>query len=759
MVRWLFRFLFKLFILGTVLLGVFIGLVYIGGFGPIANKKELTEIKQAQASVVYSSDQKIIGKFFLTNRTNVSYDRLPKHLVNALIATEDSRFYQHKGIDKIAMLRVVVKTIILGNHSAGGGSTISQQLAKNLFKRKDFSVLSMPVNKTKEAILANRLENIYSKSEILTLYFNTVPFGENLYGIEAAAQRYFSVSTDQLTLEQAAILVGMLKANSYYNPNSHPENALRRRNVVLHQMLKAGFISKNQYDTSSRKDINTAYTNIVNKNPNGYFLHQIKNKATEILNQHTKDDGTSWNVEKDGLIIETTLNYELQETALEARKQHLIKLQKAMDSYWNILKHKKEIQNIITSEWKQTSEYKRLLKQGLNESELKLRAKEKRNTAVFDWTDKEHKYSQLDSISHYLKMISTAIYGVSTKTGAVQIYVGGNNFEYLPYNLITSEHQSASTFKPIVYAAALENGQKPCDWINNEEVTYTDYDNWKPANYDHSNGGYYSMVGALAKSVNIPTVVTYFDVGHSQLQKTANALGLKKELNPNPSTALGTTTFSLQNMVHAYIPFATRNNSVEPYYIQSIKDNSGNLIYQHKQTREKKKPVLNPNTLETMQYLLKGVVDHGTAIRLKTSYATKGDWAGKTGTSQDYSDSWFIGFNSDIVIGAWVGCKYPSIHLPSRIGGGSVAALPIIGQITSHTYKNTKTNRMLAAGFPAFDEEIINNCDCEFYREENTLEKFFDIFDKKEETKEKKKGNFFTRLFSRKKDKNKDTIQ
>ncbi|NIJ44583.1 penicillin-binding protein 1A [Wenyingzhuangia heitensis] len=756
MIRWLFRFLFKLGILGVVLLGLFIGLVYIGGFGPIANKKELTEIKQAQASVVYSSDAKIIGKFFLTNRTNVTYNQLPKHLINALIATEDSRFYQHKGIDKTALLRVIVKTIILGNQSAGGGSTISQQLAKNIFKRKDFSVLSMPVNKTKEAILANRLENIYSKSEILTLYFNTVPFGENVYGIESAAQRYFSVSTDKLSLEQSAILVGMLKANSYYNPNKHPENALRRRNVVLHQMLKADFISEEEYDTSSRKDISTAYTNIINHNPNGYFLYHVKNKATELLNNTLKEDGTAWNVEKDGLIIETTLHAELQTQALKAREEHLKKLQKSMDSYWNILKHKKEIQQLIQSEWHQTKEYKTLKNKGISENDLKLRSKEKRLTAVFDWEEKEHKYSALDSISHYLKMINAAIYGVSPKTGAIQIYVGGNNFEYLPYNLITSEHQSASTFKPIVYAAALEKGNKPCDWINNEEKTYTDYDNWKPQNYDHTNGGYYSMVGALAKSVNIPTVATYFDVGHSKLQETANALGLDKELNPNPSTALGTNSFSLQKMVHAYVPFATRSNNVEPYYISTIKDHQGNIIYQHKATNKKQEPVLSHKTLETMQYLLKGVVDNGTAIRLKTSYTTHGDWAGKTGTSQDYSDSWFIGFNADIVIGAWVGCKYPSIHLPSRIGGGSVAALPIVGKIASHKYIDKKVNRTLAAKFPKFDDDIIKDCDCEFYREENTIEKFFDIFDKNEKTK-KKKGNFFTRLFGRKKDK--DSIE
>ncbi|MGY5354356.1 transglycosylase domain-containing protein [Wenyingzhuangia sp. IMCC45467] len=755
MIRKLFKFTFFIIFLGTLGIISFIGLVYIGAFGPIANNKELTEIKQAQASVVYSADDKIIGRFFHTNRTNVAYKKLPQHLINALIATEDARFYEHNGIDKIAMLRVLFKTILLGNASSGGGSTISQQLAKNLFSRKDFGILSMPVNKTKEAILANRLESIYTKQEILSLYFNTVPFGEGVYGIESAAQRYFSVPVNKLTLEQSAILVGMLKANSYYNPRQHPDHAFKRRNTVLFQMKKAGFLSDDEYLEKSKDSVYIQYQNLVIENPNGYFLKQVKNNAEEILKDFEKEDGSNWQIENDGLIIETTLVSSLQKNALEARKTHLIKLQKAMDTYWNILKHKQNIQNIISKEWQQTRTYKRLKNAGISEKSIKDNSKIKQKRLVFNWEDKNNNYSQLDSISHYLKMINAAIYGVNTHSGAVQIYVGGNNFEFLPYNLITSERQVASTFKPIIYTAALENGQQPCDWINNEVKTYTDYDDWKPENYDHSDGGYYTMVGALAKSVNVPTVATYFDVGADKLQKTANALGLDKELKRVPSTALGTTNYSLQNIVHAYIPFATRGYRVAPYYITAIKDNKGNIIYQHQENTDKKEPVLDVKTMETMQLLLKGVVDKGTAVRLKSQYGAKGDWGGKTGTSQDYSDSWFIGFNSNIIIGTWVGCKYPTIHLPSRIGGGSVAALPIVGQIIGKNYEDKNIQKDLSAGFPKFDEKILSSCDCEFFREENTFEKIFDLFDKKK----KKKGNFFTRLFGGKKEEDKDSIE
>ncbi len=759
-------FLFKLSILLGILIACFVGLVYIGGFGPLPSKKELSKINQSQASIVYSEDAKIIGKFFTTNRTNTTYKKLPKNLINALIATEDSRFYEHKGIDKISLIRVLFKTIILGNKSSGGGSTLSQQLAKNLFKRKDFAFLSMPVNKIKEAILAYRLENIYSKQDILILYLNTVPFGENVFGIESASQRFFSKSVQHLTLEESAVLVGLLKANSYYNPKRNPEHALQRRNVVLHQMLKANFITPKQYNTASRKSLTTHYYNLAAKNPNGYFLQTVKQQAISILKNYTKKDGSAWNIETDGLVIKTTLNNELQQQALNSRKHHLKKLQKSMDAYWNILKHQSTIKNNIHKEWTRSSTYQKLKNQGYSTSELEKIATKKQKRTVFNWTNNRHNISKKDSIGHYLKLINAAVYGVHVTTGAVKIYVGGNNYQLLPYNLIHSKRQVASTFKPIVFTAALKDGIQPCDWIDNEVKTYEEYDNWQPKNYNNSNGGYYSMVGTLAKSMNIPTVNTYFKIGHQKLSETALALGLNTPLSDKPSVALGVTNYSLQKITHAYVPFANRKHQVNPYYINTITDAHGTVIYQHK--KQKKAPVtIESKYLETMQYLLKEVVDQGTAIKLKTKYKAKGDWAGKTGTSQNYSDSWFIGFNNNIAIGAWVGCKYPSVHLPSSIGGGSIAALPIVGSIVSKKYKNSKLNRLLAADFSPFNEDIVNNCDCEFYREENTLERILDIFDKKEPssksnypsnskksqhkaTPKKKKKGFFKWLFGKK---------
>ncbi|MGY6650333.1 transglycosylase domain-containing protein [Wenyingzhuangia sp. IMCC45574] len=747
-------FFIRLGIAITALLLFFIGSVYIGIFGPIPNNQELQNIKQSQASIVYSSDKEIIGKIYYTNRTNVPYKKLPKNLINALIATEDVRFYEHKGIDKIALLRVLIKSIILRNNSAGGGSTLSQQLAKNLYHRKSYSFLTMPVNKTKEAILAYRLESLYSKEEILALYFNTVPFGERVYGIESASQRFFSKHTQDLNLEQAAILVGILKANSYYNPKRHPDHAFRRRNVVLKQMMKAGFISDLTYKKIANKPINTNYTNLQLENPNGYYLSIVRKKADAILENIQKPDGTNWNIKTDGLMIETTLVSELQNQALTARKEHLKRLQKKMDIHWSQIKNRTTVQKIVNKEWQQSNTYKALVKANRKKSEIQEQFTQRKKTSVFNWNNKSYNYAPKDSIEHYLKMLHCGVYGIDSNTGAVKIYVGGNNYEHLPYNLIKSERQAASTFKPIVYTAALEQGEKPCDWINNEEKIYTNYDNWTPKNYDHSNGGYFSMKGALAKSANIPTVVTYFKVGNANLQKTATTLGLEKNIEKNPTVALGTSTYSLENLVNSYVPFSNKKHKVVPYYIKSIKTASGKTIYQHKPNRYKKLE-LKSNTLETMQYLLKNVVENGTAKSLKAKYGAKGEWAGKTGTSQDYSDSWFIGFNKNLVIGTWVGCKYPSINLPRSIGGGSVAALPIVGHIVSKNYTST-TNQQLSSNF-SFGLETVKNCDCEFFREENTVEKILDVFDKKEkkakkeEKAKKKKRNFFKWLFGKKK--------
>ncbi|MGY5352722.1 transglycosylase domain-containing protein [Wenyingzhuangia sp. IMCC45533] len=711
----------------TVFVFVFSFVLYVrqGGYGKIPTRDELSQIKHDQASVVYSSDNQILGKFFEKNRTNIKYKDLPKNLIESLIATEDARFYEHKGIDRIALLRVICKTIILRQSNSGGGSTISQQLAKNLYPRQRYEFLSLPANKIKECILANRLNDVYTKEEILALYFNTVPFGENVYGIESAAQRFFSVPVEKLTVNESAVLVGLLKANTYYNPRKNPENAIQRRNTVFNKLLKYNYIDTVTHDSLTQTPITLKYRNLDYQNPNGYFLHIVENEAENILKNHLKNDHDTWNIKRDGLIIETTLISELQRSALEARRNHLTKLQKHMNEYWDTqLKNEPQVQRVVAIESQNTPKYRSLKRKKYKTQRILHSLKIVKTRNIFTWEDQNQDISTLDSISHYLKMVNAAVYAINSNTGAVNVYVGGNNYDYMPYDLTKSKRQAASTFKPIIYAAAIEKGLKPCDWISNNKVTYAKYQNWSPSNYDHKSGGHYSMGGALAKSVNIPTIKTYFKVGATNIQNTANALGLTQKIKRVPSSALGTTTYSLQDLVHAYATFSNKTKYQTPHFIKSIKTHKGETIYTHKTDFADTIPLLAKQTLEKMQYMLKGVVERGTGARLKWMYNAKGDWAGKTGTSQSYSDSWFVAFNKNLVIGTWVGCKYPTIGMPSKVSGGSRAALPIIGNILSKEYSTPELNKNLSAGFDDFSEETIADCDCDFYREPNILDMF-----------------------------------
>tara|TARA_Y100000782_G_C10188914_1_gene268993 strand:- start:3472 stop:5760 length:2289 start_codon:yes stop_codon:yes gene_type:complete len=760
MIKKVLKYLFILFVFAWIVIFGIIGLVYIGAFGPIPSKDDLKAIQHEEASRIYTADDHLIGKVFAENRTNVTYEHLPEHLVSALVATEDARFYEHDGVDGMALMRVLIKTIIMGDRSAGGGSTITQQLAKNLFGRKEFGPLTMAVNKSKEAILANRLEKLYSKEEIITLYLNTVPFGENTFGIESAAQRYFTKKVSDLELTEAAVLVGMLKANSHYNPRLHPENAEARRNVVLLQMEKYNYISQQEAEAAKAEPLAVKYSNLNTNNPNGYFIERVKKAAVEILDQSSKPDGSDWDIEKDGLIIHTTLLNEMQNAALSSRAKHLSRLQRTMDQYWKSLSRKSEVKNVLKHELENSNAYKKLSKLGLSKTEIQDSLSKAHNMHLFHWTEATDSISAIDSVAYYAKLLNSAIFSIDAETGAILAYVGGNSHQYLPYDLVLSQHQVASTFKPFVYTTALKSGMSPCEWIDNEAKVYEDFDNWQPENYDKSSGGYFSMKGALAKSVNIPTVATYFQVGHDALQETVEQFGLEKELEEVPSVALGTTSYSLYDMVKAYSVFATRGKMASPYLITKIETSSGDVVYDHKV--EKADKVLDETVAENMQLLLKTVVDSGTAAALKRSYGYRSDWAGKTGTAQNYSDAWFIGFNSKIVTGVWVGTRSPVIHMPSSIGSGSGGALPIFANFNAPRYSKS-TNRKLTAGFPEFDEALLEDFDCPFYREEKGLEKVLDLFDRKntsiekeerrqkrQDDKEEKKEGFFKRLFKRK---------
>ncbi len=705
--------------------GVFYWLVNAGAFGLLPTEEELLSIKNEEASLVYSADGELIGKFFAEDRTNVSYNELPKHLVNALVATEDKRYFEHEGFDTRSYLRVVVKSLILKDRSGGGGSTITQQVIKNLYGRKNFSFLSMPVNKLKEAIIATRLEKVYTKEDILLLYFNSVPFGEDVFGIEAAAHRYFNKPTKQLRIEEAAVLVGMLKANTYYNPRLNPDNSKERRNVVLTLMHNEKYISKAQLEQLKALPLELDYENFNVKSPAGYFVYQVKKKANSILEDIEEKTGKSYDLEKDGLTIRTTLNMQLQNFALKASEKHLKTMQKKLDDQL----YRRRFKNQWLKKIKANKNYKNL-------------STEEHRVNLFDWDNKNTQYiSSIDSLWHYYKMLNAAVLMSDPNNGQILTWIGGNSYRYLPFDMVLSHRQIASTFKPILYTTALENGFSPNMRLENEVKTYKKYNNWKPENFDHQQtpDSTVAFWYALANSMNVPTVDLYFKVGRSNLVSMCNKLGFPPIKLDLPSMAIGTLDLSLHEMVRAYSALA--NNGILPdyYMIDQILDANNKIIYQHRPKPVER--VISKKTSEDITAILQTAVNEGTGTRIRWQFKVESDVAGKTGTATNYSNAWFMSYTPNLVIGTWVGCRTPDIHFTNGLGTGSALALPIAGQILADIEGNFQLKRKYLKPFnlPESTYDVLANVP---FQEKKSEQNFFEkIFNKKEEKTAQEKSS------------------
>ena len=743
-------FIIKLFALGALLFGLFIGMVYLDVFGHVFTEKELKEFKNETASLVLSDNGKLIGKFFADNRTNVNFDQLPQSLIHALVATEDVRYFEHEGVDSRSLMRVLIKSIVLQQKGAGGGSTITQQLAKNMFGRKNYGFLSMPVNKSKEIILAHRLENLYSKEDILTLYLNTVPFGENVLGIEAASHRYFNKSVKKINTQEAAVLVGMLKANTYYNPRLYPDHALTRRNVVLEQMQKYDYLNERQADSLQELPLVLDYANLKSEGRANYFLVEIKKEANSILAALNKTKGTNYKLQKSGLVIETTLDYDLQRYALSAFKNHLGKMQARLNKEYATGRAKAILDKLVDKE-----------RSRLHLSETD---QERKRRELFSWegfyTDS---ISVRDSISANLKLLHAGFIALDPRDGSVKSWVGGIDFRTQPYDQIYAQRQMASAFKPILYASALEQGAMPCQYLDNESIVLKDYENWQPQNYDHSVGGKYSVAASLAKSMNIPTVNLFFQQDFRTLNSTWLKLGFSQELKNKPSTALGTSTASLYEMAIAYSAFANGGTLVRPVFIRSIKTSDGKLIYKNKKIIADQDVLKESSTVLLNAMLQKAMVE-GTGAGMRNVYGVRLPLAGKTGTSQDYGDAWFLAYNPGLVVATRVGATYPVIHFKSGSNGsGSALALPIVAKTFQKVQKNKSMTRKYFQPFADLNGAYTYALDCEDYVDPSEMEQFFDdLFPDKSTTFEKaskkaqrkaKKENrksWFKRLFSKK---------
>lgn len=730
--------------------------IYLGAFGEIPSEKQLTDLKQSQATEVVDKDGKLIGKYYFFDRQSIPYEELPQHVIDALIATEDIRFFEHDGVDNISLLRVFFKTILLSKESSGGGSTITLQLAKNLYGRKDYGYGSIVINKFRESIIAERIEDIYTKEEILELYFNTVPFSANTYGIESAARKFFNVPAGELSLAQAATLVGTLKANHSYDPNLFPERSKERRNVVLDQMIKYGYLSKGRGSLAKENPIALDYQYFANnKGLAPYFRTEVKSETLGLLKGLKKKDGTAYNINTDGLKIYTTLDYRMQQLAEASMKAHMAKLQVQFEKAyggnapWLVRK------DLLQDALKKLPRYSELKKQGLSEAQRMDSLQVKKEMALFFWDkDSTVTVSSLDSLRHYLKFLNVGMIAVEPSSGAVRAYIGGINHQYFKYDHVShSRRQVGSAFKPIVYTAALETGIDPCTHFPIKAVSYADYKNWTPTNasnnYDQELE--YSMKFALSRSINTIAVKVLRNTGIENVISQARKMGIATEIEKVPSIALGTVGLSVQQLATAYTPFVNDAHVSLPYYITKIEDKYGTMIYEHEPTAEKNL-AFSETTRETMIEFMKATVNEGTAQRLRTRYHLKNDIAGKTGTTQNNKDAWFVSVMPKLVTVTWVGHDDHRIGFSSTaIGQGANAALPIFAGMLQKMNEDPYFNEITKANFKKTSEEVLASLNCTPAKRPGFFDRVFGGKEKKQKKfdKKKKKG-FFDRLFGKK---------
>lgn len=705
-------------ILGSILFGVisifgFYYAVASGIFGKVPNDEELKAIRNYQASDIYSSDHQLLGRYFIENRSNVAFEDLAPHICEALIATEDARFYHHQGIDQRSLMRVLFKTIILGQNT-GGGSTISQQIAKNLFGREYHGFLTMPIAKIKEGILANKLNELYTKEEILTLYLNTVSLGEDTYGIETAAERFFNTTPKELKIEDAAVLIGMLKAPTTYNPRLNPQNALNRRNTVLSQMEKYHYITKQELDSLLQLPIVLNYTRKdKNEGVAGYFREHAKKEIERILFEIKKPNGERYDLYTDGLKVFTTIDARLQLAAEKALTQHIESLtnQLRAELWKDLIKGTK--QNIVLNELKKSLRYKQFQTKFSSEKKLNAELKKPLHTILYTFKGEvDTTISPIDSVAYMVSFLQAAYIAVNPQEGNLLAWVGGINYKNFPYDHTLSQRQLGSVFKPLIYAKAIENGREICDKLKNEQINYTQFDNWSPKNSDGLYGGKYSLIGALTNSVNTISVQLLMESGIKNQLEFCKRLGIEDSLPAVPSMALGTANISLNKIIEVYTVFANKGKKQPIYFIEKITTANDEVIYQH--TKPEPTEILDSLVAQKITRMLQSVADTGTAARLRFRYGLKNDIAGKTGTTQNQTDGWFIGYTPNFLAGVWTGADNPQIHFSSiKEGQGANMALPIWAE----SFKAfTKEDSIKTFYTPSFDYNIDVNCNL-FYPE------------------------------------------
>jgi len=742
-----------------------------GVIGKLPSEEQLKNIRNFEASEIYSSDKRQLGRYFIQNRTVIEYDEISDHVLTALIATEDERFFEHHGIDYRSLLRVFFKTVLMGDRSGGGGSTITQQLVKNVYGRQQYRYFSILITKLREMLIASDLEDLYSKEEILALYLNTVPFGESIYGIEAASQRFFQKHASALNLQEAATLVGMLKATTYYNPKNYPERAISRRNVVLGQIHKNEALTKKELDSLEHLPIELNYRrDDQNDGLAPYFREFARQELKSLLPKISDSLGASYNLYTDGLKIYTTLDFKLQTYAEKAVNRHMRNLQGSFDEHWKgRSKPWEKDTDLIQLVVSQSHAYCALKDDGLSEDSINILLNQKKEMELYSWHGKENvNMSSMDSLKFYLNFLNTGFLSVDPQTGEVKAWIGGINYRFFKYDHVNvkSKRQVGSIFKPLVYASALEKGISPCSYIDAEQQLFVENNQeWNPENADNNYEGKYSFEGALTESVNTVSVKVLEEAGIKATIELANNLGIHSDIPEVPSIALGTPSISLYEMVNAYCAFPNNGKITKLHFITRIEDKDGTVIWRHKV--QKPQQVLTASTAQMIIEMLKNVVNEGTAARIRNTYKLPNDIAGKTGTTQSNADGWFMAVTPKLVTGVWVGGEYPSIHFrTTALGQGANMALPIYALYQQQINRDSKFRKNSQARFPAPPPSIRRELDCDPFKEDvNIWEAIFGTkeerdakrverktYSKKPVPKKKEKGFFksLKRIFKRK---------
>lgn len=771
LIKWVKRIGYGLGILFALFI-CFYASIYFGLWGKIPDSEELARLKQSQATQVLDANNDLIGKIYVYDRQSIKYSDFPQHLIDALIATEDVRFYEHNGIDNKSLLRVFIKSILLFNDSSGGGSTITLQLAKNLFGRKDYGTLGIVVNKIRESIVARRIENLYSKEEILTLYLNTVPFPDNTYGIESASEKFFNSHTKDLTLVQSAALVGSLKANTSYNPRRYPEKSNARKNVVIQQMEKYGYLSEKEAGQAKADSITIDYQNYApNEGLAPYFRAQIKKQLDSLLRQkkYLKPDGEMYNIYHDGLKIYTTLDNTMQRYAEAAMKEHMADLQRQFEKAYGQNAPWLKGKHAFEAAKKRLKVYRQLKAQGINEKAIEDSLSQKHQTDLFSWDGPIVKsMSTLDSLEYYSKFLNAGLVSLDPANGAIKAYVGGIDYGFFQFDhIVQSKRQVGSTFKPIVYTAALDNGIDPCTYFPIKAITYTDVDNWRPTNAGGTEDDdlNYSMQYALSNSINTIAVKVLYETGINNVIEQAKRMGINSDIQAVPSIALGASNLTALELATAYTSYVNGSKPSNPVFITKIEDKDGNIIasYEdlHPDDPTKKDMAFSVDTRQVMLEFMKATVNEGTAARLRSSYQLPNAIAGKTGTTQDNKDGWFVGIMPKLVTVTWVGNDNQQIGFSSTgLGQGANSALPIFAKYIQKLNADSKYNSLTKASFETPSETVLNSLDCEPTKTDGFFKRLFgsNKDERKFEKKEKKKGGgIFGWL--KKKDKEEDEHQ